>query len=285
MSQNSEEMNNENSPSGLKLSLGQHPIISRLTDFHDEFLHSHDFFEIIIIRYGTISHCVNEITYNMEVGDVCIVAPDTQHTFIRKGECAHRDVMISETLFKRTCDFLDIDLDDKLQTEGFLNFHISAKQINDFEDLYCTLIESDDENVQKVSTKTISCHLISLLHNNTQPVSPSDPFKSKCITIINENYKDKNIVNILLTELGYTQGHFCKKFKSAFQLTPVEYINRRRIIAAASTLVLSNYSVEHCCHSVGFDSLPHFIKLFKAHYGITPTKYRRTYRISKHNPK
>lgn len=267
----------QNTP--LRLSIANHAIISRLTDTQDEFLHSHEFFEIILIRYGSITHCIGGNKEIMQVGDACIVAPNTQHSFIRKGDCAHRDVMMSATLFKKTCDFLDIDLYDKLLETGFVKFNIGVKKIEDFENSYLAFTEMDDENTLKIYAKTIACQLISALYTNTQTVSSGDVFKSKCITIINENYAKKDILNILLSELGYTQGHFCKKFKNAFQITPIEYINRRKIISAASNLVLTNYSIEECCHLVGFDSLPHFIKLFKEHYGTTPTKYRRAYRL------
>ena len=262
-----------------KLSIANHALISRLTDEQDEFSHSHDFFEVIFICYGGISHCINGQVYDMKVGDACIVAPNTQHSFIRKGECAHRDIMISDTLFKKTCDFLNISLYNELYEQGLLQFPISNEQISDFENLYHILTEADDENTLQICAKNISCQLISLFYTHKQLRSSSDPFKNKCITIINEHYTDKNILNILLNELGYTQGHFCKKFKNAFQVSPIEYINRRKIISAASTLVLTNYSVEKCCHLVGFESLPHFIKLFKEHYGLTPTRYRRTYRL------
>ena len=268
------------------LSIGTHHLISRLTDEQDEFLHSHDFFEVIFNCYGGISHCINGQVSHMKVGDACIVAPNTQHSFIRQEECAHRDIMISDTLFKKTCNFLDVDLYEELLEKGFLPFQIDNKQISDFENLYYTLTEADDENTLQICAKNIACQLISLLYTNMQLKSASDPFRNKCITLISEHYTDKNIISILLNELGYTQGHFCKKFKNAFQLSPIEYINRRKIIAAASTLVLTDYSVEKCCHLVGFESLPHFIKLFKEHYGLTPTKYRRTYRLlSTHNPK
>ena len=266
-------------PNTPKLSIGNHPLISRLTDEQDEFLHCHDFFEIIFICYGSISHCINGQVYTMNVGDDCIVAPNTYHSFIRKDECAHRDIMISDTLFKKTCNFLDVELYDELIEKGFLPFQIAGNQITDFENLYYTITEADDENALQLCAKNTACQLITMLYTNMQLKTSSDPFRNKCITLINEHYADKKILSILLNELGYTQGHFCKKFKNAFQISPIEYINRRKIISAASTLVLTDYSVEKCCHLVGFESLPHFIKLFKEHYGLTPTKYRRTYRL------
>ena len=271
---NKNEQNTQN-----RISIANHAIISRLTDTQDEFLHSHDFFEIILIRYGSITHCVGDKKERMQVGDACIVTPNTQHSFIRNGDCAHRDVMMSATLFKKTCDFLEIDLYDKLLETGFAKFSIDIKQIENFENSYFAFTETDDENTMKINTKAIACQLISVLYTNTQYVYTGDIFKNKCITIINENYAKKDILNILLNELGYTQGHFCKKFKNTFQVTPIEYINRRKIISAASYLVLTNYSINECCHMVGFDSLPHFIKLFKEHYGSTPTKYRRAYKL------
>ena len=205
-----------------KLSIANHPLISRLTDEQDEFLHSHDFFEVILNCYGNISHCINGQVYDMNIGDACIVAPNTQHSFIRKDECAHRDVMISDALFKKTCDFLDVDMYDQLLEKGFLQFQISSKQLSDLENLYYALTEADDENALQLCAKNISCQLITLLYTNMQLKSSSDPFKNKCITLINENFADKKILSLLLNELGYTQGYFCKKFKNAFQISPIE---------------------------------------------------------------
>ena len=273
------KINQDHNQDTVILSIGHHPLISRLTDEHDEFLHKHDFFEVIFICYGSISHCINGQIYEMKAGDACIVAPHTPHSFIRKDECAHRDIMISDAVFKKTCNFLEVNLYNDLIEKGVLQFAISSKQIRDFEDLYYTLTEADDENALQVYAKNISCQLISQLCTSTHVERISNLFKSKCITIISEHYADKNILNILLNELGYTQSHFCKKFKNAFQVSPIEYINRRKIISAASTLVLTNYSIEKCCQLIGFESLPHVIKLFKEHYGLTPTKYRRAYRL------
>ena len=279
MPQKNDRINGRSDKVSNTLSIAYHSLISRLTDTQDEFLHNHDFFEIIIIRYGSIIHCVHGEKNVMGVGDACIVSPNTTHSFIRKDECAHRDVMVSDALFKSTCDFLNIDLYEKLKTDGVFKFKITPSQIEDLENAYYAFSESDDENALHVYPKTICCNLLGTLYLNAEPVSNMSVFKSKCVTVINENYAKKDIMEILLSQTGYTQGHFCKKFKNTFQVTPVEYINRRRIVSAGSYLILSNYGIEECCHLVGFDSLPHFIKLFKAHYGTTPTKYRQTYRL------
>lgn len=263
-----------------KLSISNLIMHSRLTDDQDEFLHCHDFFEAIFIYYGNISHCINGQIYDMKVGDACIVAPNTQHSFIRKDQCAHRDIMISDALFKKACEFMNISLYNELNEKGLLRFTVSNEQLSNLEYLYKLLIEADNEDTLQICAKNISCQLIGQLYTYNKIATSSDPFTNKCITIINDHYADKNILNILLAELGYTQGHFCKKFKNTFQVSPIKYINRRKIISAASTLVLTNYSVEKCCHLVGFESLPHFIKLFKEHYGLTPTRYRHAYKLS-----
>ncbi len=272
--------NKKNLLSVKKLTIKNHSFISRLTVSQDEELHSHEFFEIVLIRYGSITHSVKGEKYVMNIGDACMIAPGIQHSFIRNGECAHRDVLISGSLFKKTCDFLNIDLYGKLLDEGIFKFSISIDQIKNFEKEYSSFIEIDDENAIKIRMKTICCQLLCLSYTNPQSVADIDTFKSNCITVINEAYNKKNVVDILLNEFGYTQGHFCKKFKKSFNVTLIEYINRRRIISAASTLVLTNDSIEECCRSVGFESLPHFIKLFKQHYGTTPAKYRRDYKLN-----
>lgn len=262
------------------LEIPNHQFVSRFTDEFDDFVHSHKFFEIVFINYGNIKHSINKTIYEMSVGDAFMVAPGIQHAFIRKEECGHRDVMIAPPLFKEICDYIHKGLYEQLNKAGFVKFSMSATQMESFENAYSAINDTDDIEQQHACEKLLSTQLVGNLYTNTQVSTTMSTFKSKCTTIINEHYKEKEILDLLRSELGYTQGHLCKKFKASFGVTPTEYVNKKRISSAASTFALSNYSVEECCYSVGFDSVPHFIKLFKEHYGTTPAKYKKTHKMT-----
>jgi AraC-like DNA-binding protein len=122
--------------------------------------------------------------------------------------------------------------------------------------------------------KILAFQTLGLLYGNTAQES-ADTFKGKCITIVNENLSKPNTLDILRQELGYTDVYFCKKFKATFGVTPTTFVNEKRIKVAAYTLSISTLTIEEICYSVGFESIPYFIKLFKKQYGVTPAKYRK----------
>ena len=212
----------------------------------------------------------------MRSGDAFLIVPGKKHHFIRKGECAHRDIMLSEKLFKSACEYVGENFYEHIVKEKFLPFTMSTAQMEYFENSYFLYDMSEDLNVKDAYARMLACQLLGILYANTYASPQVTGFKSKCLTVINEHFTEKNVLEILREELGYTQGHLCKKFKATFAMTPTDYVNTKRIQDAAARLTLSNFTVEECCYVVGFESLPHFIKLFKEHYGTTPAKYRKT---------
>lgn len=245
----------------------------RLTDYYDEYVHSHDFFEIVYILTGTITHELEGKTIKMKAGDAFFVVPDMKHRFHRDGECTHRDLCVSRALFKQTCDYIDETLYDTLCEKKFVSFHVSATQMEGFEN---TLLEFNDfpEALKKNYEKILACQTVGMLYGSAQKEN-ADTFKGKCITIINDTISQSNTLDMLRQELGYTDVYFCKKFKATFGVTPTTYVNEKRIKNAAYTLSISTLTIAEVCYSVGFESIPYFIKLFKKYYGVTPAKYRK----------
>lgn len=252
---------------------------SRFTDYYDEFEHCHNFYEIVFINYGTIEHHANNDVKEMKPGDAFLLMPGVDHFFKRKGQCAHRDVMISEQTMQQTFEYIDKSFFNEITKNEIVYFHMNANQIKLFDSSYNILDGLEDINARIAYEKVICCQLLGNIYTNAHvPTIQVSNFKNKCLTTINEQFKQKNILETLRETLGYTQSHFCKKFKSEFSMTPTDYINQKRITIAADILLLSNSTIEECCYSVGFDSIPHFIKLFKQHYGTTPAKYRRSHK-------
>ena len=90
-------------------------VVSKITnDQSDHYYHSHDFFEIFYVLDGSITHCYNGIKERLSVGDMRLLRPTDKHNFIRKKghSCAHRDIIISEQLFKKSCAFINPELLD-----------------------------------------------------------------------------------------------------------------------------------------------------------------------------
>ncbi len=107
----------------------------------------------------------------------------------------------------------------------------------------------------------------------TSPVpGEGDTAVLRCI-----QYIEANLFNPLHTE---DLTHFSRtstatlfrKFKSATQLTPFEYIRKRRLDESRQLLKTGNYNVGDVAMLVGYEDLAAFSKAFKKHFGAPPSR-------------
>lgn len=71
---------------------------------------------------------------------------------------------------------------------------------------------------------------------------------------------------------------FNRRFKSATNQTPTQYIQSVRMRSAGEFLQTSNLSIGEIAFRCGYQDVPHFTSLFKKHFGTTPSQYRATVR-------
>lgn len=66
-----------------------------------------------------------------------------------------------------------------------------------------------------------------------------------------------------------------RTFANILHTTPIQYLTRRRVVAAAEFLISTDRSVSEIGLSCGFDSPSYFARQFKSVTGMTPTEYRK----------
>jgi AraC family transcriptional regulator of adaptative response / methylphosphotriester-DNA alkyltransferase methyltransferase len=93
------------------------------------------------------------------------------------------------------------------------------------------------------------------------------------------DYIDQNYMETLtqenLAEICHSSPfHMHRTFKKVKGMTPVDYIQLKRIGKANELLISSNKAVAAVGQSVGLSNIPYFITLFKKLTGHTPAQYR-----------
>jgi AraC-like DNA-binding protein len=80
-----------------------------------------------------------------------------------------------------------------------------------------------------------------------------------------------------LTEIcRLSKDHFIRTFRKEMHVTPVQYINRKKIEKAQLMILTGNQSMQHIAYGLSFDNVSYFNRLFKRYTGTTPVKYRKT---------
>ncbi|MEU8813139.1 AraC family transcriptional regulator [Actinoplanes sp. NPDC048796] len=76
---------------------------------------------------------------------------------------------------------------------------------------------------------------------------------------------------------GMSRFHLVRAFRSAYGVTPIHYLSRRRIAHAQELLRHANLTVTEVCMAVGFSSLGSFSSRFTELVGESPAAYQRRY--------
>ncbi len=91
---------------------------------------------------------------------------------------------------------------------------------------------------------------------------------------IDSCYQEDVTLEKLASITFMNSAYLLRQFKSYFNITPRQYLIKRRMEAAARLLKLDSKSVTAVCHEVGYNDLTSFGKLFKFFYACTPEKFR-----------
>jgi AraC family transcriptional regulator len=73
-----------------------------------------------------------------------------------------------------------------------------------------------------------------------------------------------------------SRHHFLRLFKCVHNVTPHEYLQRKRAVAAVRLLRQSSFGVEEIVRLVGFDSRSTLFRALRRFHGVTPRECRRS---------
>lgn len=92
---------------------------------------------------------------------------------------------------------------------------------------------------------------------------------------LDEHYMEAVSVSRLAKVADVCVRECQRSFSNILHMSPIQYLNRRRITAAAEYLVSTDMSVSEIGLCCGFDSPGYFAKQFKIITGMTPRLYRQ----------
>ena len=88
---------------------------------------------------------------------------------------------------------------------------------------------------------------------------------------------DENItIDSLAEQLGLNKFHFIKKFKTATDMTPYQFIIKKKLERSKSLLKLDNLSLTDITFMLNFSDQSHFSNSIKKMYGMSPNAFRKS---------
>ena len=98
----------------------------------------------------------------------------------------------------------------------------------------------------------------------------------KALGYIERNMAEACTLEDCAAAAGYSAYHFIRIFKDVTGFSPMDYVRKRRLSAAARDVAESKDSILDIAVKWGFESSETFIRAFEAEHGLTPGRYRST---------
>jgi len=237
---------------------------------HQIGLHVHHEFELYINLSGDISFLVENSLYPLSRGDVILARPGELHHCVYRSDKPHRHFWILFDCEKNNTllDFLKPFYNDNfISPKGALR-----------EELLDICNSFTDEQLSEEEKIYLFFRIFAILKQsknegtNINPKLPQD--LSKIVNYIDEHIYEQLTVKEISNKLYISQSTLERRFKEILNITPLEFIKKKKLILAAQ-LLHSGESVLQTGTKLGYNDNSYFIKLFKSYYGCTPFEYKK----------
>lgn len=96
----------------------------------------------------------------------------------------------------------------------------------------------------------------------------------KALAVVDKHLRDPFNATDLSHALSVSREHLSRVFRDELNITPHDYITRRKILGACELLKDTSLRAKEVASELGFDSHAHFTRTFKRIMQMTPTRFR-----------
>lgn len=257
--------------------------------------HKHSFFELVFIRSGTGTQCINDNTFSYKENHMFLITPEDCHSFkltttteffflrfndiyLKTAHLQPSDIQRLEYILQNANHQPGCILKnqpDKLLVRPIIEAIAREYANHDFynqqlvQQLVNTLILIVARNIARYLPEKIDAHT-----------------DEKAIDIV--NYIQNNIYfpekirsEVVSNHFGISENYLGKFFKKHTQETMQQYIVNYRTKLIESRLQHSDKRITEIATELGFTDESHLNKFFKKQRGVSPTQFRKKELIKK----
>ena len=253
-------------------------------------LHSHDFFELLLMLEGNLINEVNGIETILSKGSLVFFRPDDLHQLRQYKDTNCQ--FINLTFLGKTVDDLWNYMGEDLKASKFIASGIppcltlTENHLNEVKSKINRLntIPSTSKQLSRTALRTmlVEFYFIYLPLVWQEAGYKLPRWLERLCEDIRQEDNFKTGLEAMVHLSGRNHSYLCRTFKRYFKITPTEYINLIRLDYAENLLLNTDISITEICYETGFGSLSHFYSLFEQRYGQTPLKYRKKFWNSTH---
>jgi AraC-like DNA-binding protein len=254
-------------------------------------LHSHEFYELVIITGGTGLHVTGQDSWVLSAGDVFLIEKDRPHDYQNM-----HDLRLINILFDM--DNVPLQSFDLANSPGFhvlFSLEPAWRQKHNFqsrlhlsENGIATVLDQitalEEELIQcktgfGIMATALFMQLIIYLsrcHEESKNPSAQSLLRiATAISFLEKNLTDEISLDHLADVANMSKRNLIRSFHAAVGLSPISYLIQLRIKRAAILLRTSNAAITEIASNVGFNDSNYFTRQFSKVTGTSPRLYRK----------
>jgi AraC-like DNA-binding protein len=242
------------------------------------YLHTHNHIEIFYITEGSGSFQFSRSSHRAVPNDFFIINANVPHTEISDKDSALGYIVLgvsgSEALYSANSE------------EDYLLFRSNEnkKMIPPLLENILYEMEHQQEHNMALCSNLLNVILLYFLREtHLSSLSSQDDSGShkECTAIrryIDTNYKENLTLDDLANYCHISKYYMIRAFKQDYGITPMNYLQYRRIDESKRLLQETNLTASQIAHALGFSSASHYSQCFKRFTCTSPIEFRKMMR-------
>lgn len=207
----------------------------------------------------------------VNTGDIYIIRPEVSCKYWADKNQPFKKIWVN--LFSD----MFVSILHKLELDKKNVYHQNSPEIYE---LFCTLLNKAEKDhelptihfelsviIYEILTKLSSTRNIQFGENS---IAHRACFKIN--SLLYSNVKIKEIAE----DLFISENHLIEEFKKVYEVTPLQYLNAKRIEIIKNLLENTDMSISDISRQLHFNNEHYFSTFFKSKTGMTPTQYRNS---------
>lgn len=251
-------------------------------------LHRHDAWELYYVVHGHGNRMAGGTLQPFAAGDVVLIPPSMIHRWEYAPGSADKDgcvrylmVAFSYSLVERCMEVFP-ELRNRLVSIVFpvdaLKFGPDSSRV-----IRRTLLRMND--MDDLGRLCEMFRLLPFIFTSSDHTFAGKPMRierdvrrmQQISTYVMAHYVHAISLDEIAAEVNMNRSAFCSYFKRCKGMTFSQFVTQYRLNTACELLKHSQKRISEICYTVGFNDLPHFVRVFTNAMGMSPSKYRKQF--------
>mgnify|MGYP004577222171 FL=1 len=235
--------------------------------------HTHAFTELFYVRQGNGEFVIEDETFSITKDDLVIINPHIRHTEVSRTNSPLSYYTVG-------VDGISFSFHDQKE---FQIFNCKEKKA-DLQFYFHSLFQELDQ--KNTGYQDICLHTLAILIMQLRRITVSgfllvsSLHPSRECSLV-KRYLDceysKEITLDTLADLSHLNKYYLShEFTRYYGISPINYLNRRRIEVCKDLLENTDYDISTIAHLTGFSSQSYLAQSFRKHCQITAGEYRKS---------